>query len=214
MKSKSGTMRVLVIVTLVVLSLAYLLPIYVTVVTSLKSIEEFNRTNYLVPTDQPTARQLSRGAVRQPALPQRDDPPAGELDHHLVLGHLPLRVFWRPGRVLPGAEQGSFCQSAVRPGRDRPVPALPGGDHPPGGPDGQNQAGPVLLGIDHQLPDPQHSPGVGAAGDVLLIRPPGAGRVGRGRRRFAGPDLFQYRGSGVPAGLCLGGHHHLHPGLE
>jgi ABC-type glycerol-3-phosphate transport system permease component len=40
MKSKSGTMRVLVIGMLVVLSLAYLLPIYVTVVTSLKSIQE------------------------------------------------------------------------------------------------------------------------------------------------------------------------------
>jgi glucose/mannose transport system permease protein len=53
MKSKSGTMRVLVIGMLVVLSLAYLLPIYVTVVTSLKSIQEFNSSNYLFPPTDP-----------------------------------------------------------------------------------------------------------------------------------------------------------------
>lgn len=50
MKSKSTSIKLLVIVTLVLLSLAYLLPIYVTIVTSLKSIEEINATNYLVPT--------------------------------------------------------------------------------------------------------------------------------------------------------------------
>ena len=50
MKSKSTTIKLLVIGTLVLLSLAYLLPIYVTIVTSLKSIEEINATNYLVPT--------------------------------------------------------------------------------------------------------------------------------------------------------------------
>jgi glucose/mannose transport system permease protein len=50
MKSKSATIKLLVIGTLVLLSLAYLLPIYVTIVTSLKSIQEINATNYLVPT--------------------------------------------------------------------------------------------------------------------------------------------------------------------
>lgn len=50
MKSKSTSLKLLVIATLVVLSLAYLLPIYVTVATSLKSIQEVNATNYLVPS--------------------------------------------------------------------------------------------------------------------------------------------------------------------
>lgn len=53
MKSKSLSLKLLVIATMVLLSLAYLLPIYVTIVTSLKSIQEINSTNYLVPSLQP-----------------------------------------------------------------------------------------------------------------------------------------------------------------
>jgi glucose/mannose transport system permease protein len=53
MKSKSLTLKVLVILTLVALSLAYLLPIYVTVTTSLKSIQDFNSSNYLAPPTHP-----------------------------------------------------------------------------------------------------------------------------------------------------------------
>ncbi len=47
MKSKNRTLQVIVFLTLVVLSLAYLLPIYVMITTSLKSIEEINRGSYL-----------------------------------------------------------------------------------------------------------------------------------------------------------------------
>lgn len=53
MKSKSASLKLLVFGTLILLSLAYLLPIYVTISTSLKSIQEINATNYLVPTTQP-----------------------------------------------------------------------------------------------------------------------------------------------------------------
>ncbi len=53
MKSKSLTLKIIVIVVLVLLSLAYLLPIYVTVVTSLKSIQDFNSSNYLLPPIDP-----------------------------------------------------------------------------------------------------------------------------------------------------------------
>lgn len=53
MKSKSTSIKLLVIGTLVVLSLAYLLPIYVTITTSLKSIQEVNSTNYLAPSFPP-----------------------------------------------------------------------------------------------------------------------------------------------------------------
>lgn len=53
MKSKSPSARLLVILVLVLLSLTYLLPIYVMVTTSLKSIEEINRGNYLLPTGSP-----------------------------------------------------------------------------------------------------------------------------------------------------------------
>ncbi|HEX2979571.1 MAG TPA: hypothetical protein VHO48_04850, partial [Anaerolineaceae bacterium] len=49
MRSKSPTLKLIVIVTLALLTLAYLLPIYVTFTTSLKSIQEFNNSNYLAP---------------------------------------------------------------------------------------------------------------------------------------------------------------------
>ncbi|RPI32580.1 MAG: carbohydrate ABC transporter permease [Chloroflexota bacterium] len=53
MKSNSPTVRILVIAVLVLLSIAYLMPIYVMVITSLKSLEEVNRANYLVPSTNP-----------------------------------------------------------------------------------------------------------------------------------------------------------------
>lgn len=59
MKSKSLTTKLLVIATLITLSLAYILPIYVTIVTSLKSIQEINATNYLTPTIQPKLENYS-----------------------------------------------------------------------------------------------------------------------------------------------------------
>ncbi|HEX9013061.1 MAG TPA: carbohydrate ABC transporter permease [Anaerolineaceae bacterium] len=49
MKSKSASLKIIVILTLVALTFAYLLPIYVTVINSLKSIQEINSTNYLTP---------------------------------------------------------------------------------------------------------------------------------------------------------------------
>ncbi len=53
MRSKSPTARILVIIVLILLSLAYLLPIYVMVTTSLKSIEEILTGNYLIPSGDP-----------------------------------------------------------------------------------------------------------------------------------------------------------------
>ena len=53
MKSNSPSSRLLVIVVLVLLSFIYLLPIYVMVTTSLKTIDEINRGNYLTPTATP-----------------------------------------------------------------------------------------------------------------------------------------------------------------
>jgi glucose/mannose transport system permease protein len=53
MKSKSTSLKVIVIIVLVGLSFAYLLPIYVTIINSLKSIVEINNTNYLTPTLNP-----------------------------------------------------------------------------------------------------------------------------------------------------------------
>ncbi|MFN3309497.1 MAG: carbohydrate ABC transporter permease [Anaerolineales bacterium] len=47
MKSKNRTVQLIVFLTLIILSLAYLLPIYVMVTTSLKTIEEINRGSYL-----------------------------------------------------------------------------------------------------------------------------------------------------------------------
>ncbi len=53
MKSNSSSARILVIAVLVMLSIAYLLPIYVMFVTSLKSVAEINSGNYLLPTTNP-----------------------------------------------------------------------------------------------------------------------------------------------------------------
>lgn len=53
MKSKSRTIKILVFITLLLLSFVYLLPIYVMIVTSLKSVDEINRGNYLVPSTNP-----------------------------------------------------------------------------------------------------------------------------------------------------------------
>lgn len=53
MRSKSRGAKVLVVLILVVLSVVYLLPIYVMVVTSLKTAEEINRGQYLLPTMTP-----------------------------------------------------------------------------------------------------------------------------------------------------------------
>jgi len=49
MKSKSKTLKIIVFLTLILLSCFYLLPIYVMVSNSLKSIAEINKGNYLLP---------------------------------------------------------------------------------------------------------------------------------------------------------------------
>jgi glucose/mannose transport system permease protein len=53
MKTKNATLKITVVLVLIGLSVAYLLPIYVMVNTSFKSIEEINRGNYLTPTLNP-----------------------------------------------------------------------------------------------------------------------------------------------------------------
>jgi glucose/mannose transport system permease protein len=53
MRSQSQRAKLLVFVILLVLSVVYLLPIYVMGVTSLKSVEEINRGQYLLPTANP-----------------------------------------------------------------------------------------------------------------------------------------------------------------
>ena len=53
MTSKSRTARWLVGVILLVLSVIYLTPIYVMIITALKSVEEINRGQYLLPTATP-----------------------------------------------------------------------------------------------------------------------------------------------------------------
>jgi glucose/mannose transport system permease protein len=53
MKSQSRSAQALVVLILVVLSIAYLVPIYVMVITALKSVEEINRGQYLLPTTTP-----------------------------------------------------------------------------------------------------------------------------------------------------------------
>ncbi|RIK44221.1 MAG: hypothetical protein DCC55_03255 [Chloroflexi bacterium] len=53
MRSRSRSAQLLVVVILVALSISYLVPIYVMVVTALKSVEEINRGQYLLPTVTP-----------------------------------------------------------------------------------------------------------------------------------------------------------------
>lgn len=53
MKSSSPTAKILVVIVLLMLSCAYLLPIYVMVTTSLKTVDEINQGSYLIPTGSP-----------------------------------------------------------------------------------------------------------------------------------------------------------------
>ncbi|NLG97768.1 MAG: carbohydrate ABC transporter permease [Chloroflexi bacterium] len=53
MKTKSRSARILTLLVLLLLSIIYLLPIYIMVVNSIKPIEEINRGNYLLPTTNP-----------------------------------------------------------------------------------------------------------------------------------------------------------------
>ena len=50
MKSKSRTLTILVVITLILLTVAYVLPIYVVIVTSLKTGAEITERRYLVPS--------------------------------------------------------------------------------------------------------------------------------------------------------------------
>ncbi|HMN28829.1 MAG TPA: carbohydrate ABC transporter permease [Caldilineaceae bacterium] len=53
MRSHNRSAKLLVVVILLLLSVVYLLPIYVMAITSLKSVEEINRGQYLLPTMNP-----------------------------------------------------------------------------------------------------------------------------------------------------------------
>lgn len=53
MKTQNITIKVIAVLLLITLSVAYLLPIYIMVVTSFKTSEEINSGNYLVPTTKP-----------------------------------------------------------------------------------------------------------------------------------------------------------------
>jgi len=53
MKTKNLSLKIIVIAVLVLLTFIYLMPIYVMISTSLKSIEEINRGNYLIPSGKP-----------------------------------------------------------------------------------------------------------------------------------------------------------------
>lgn len=53
MKTKNLSLKIIVFVVLIMLTVCYVLPVYVMVTTSLKSIEEVQTANYLVPTGDP-----------------------------------------------------------------------------------------------------------------------------------------------------------------
>ena len=53
MKTKNLSLKIIVVIVLVLLTIAYLLPVYVMVITSLKSIPEVQTANYLLPTGNP-----------------------------------------------------------------------------------------------------------------------------------------------------------------
>ena len=72
----------------------------------------------------------------------------------------------------------------------------------------------IASGADPVLPDHQRAAGFGADGHLLPGHPAGAGRGCRSGWRLQAPDILQDRGPDLAAGLCLGGDHHLHPGLE
>lgn len=68
MKSKSRTLKVLVFFVLILLTLTYLLPIYLMVMTSLKSVEEVNRFSYLTPPLNPQFNNFSEVLFGSPSF--------------------------------------------------------------------------------------------------------------------------------------------------
>jgi glucose/mannose transport system permease protein len=59
MKSKSKTLKFVVIIVLIVLTVAYLLPIYVMVTNSLKTLPEITQRTYLALPDQPQIKNFT-----------------------------------------------------------------------------------------------------------------------------------------------------------
>lgn len=69
MTSKSNSLKVVVILVLVGLTITYLLPVYVMVITSLKSIPEVQAANYLVPSLDPQWKNFSDVLFGSPIFP-------------------------------------------------------------------------------------------------------------------------------------------------
>ena len=69
MTSKSKTLKVIVILVLVGLTIAYVLPVYVMVITSVKSIPEVQAANYLVPSLNPQWQNFSDVLFGSPIFP-------------------------------------------------------------------------------------------------------------------------------------------------
>ncbi len=72
MKSKSTTLKIIVIVVLVMLTCAYLLPIYVMITNSLKTLPEITQRTYLALPAVAAIPELHRRAVWQPGFPDPD----------------------------------------------------------------------------------------------------------------------------------------------
>jgi glucose/mannose transport system permease protein len=69
MTSKSKTLKVIVILVLVGLTIAYVLPVYVMVITSVKSIPEVQAANYLVPSLNPQWKNFTDVLFGSPIFP-------------------------------------------------------------------------------------------------------------------------------------------------
>jgi glucose/mannose transport system permease protein len=69
MTSKSKSLKVIVILVLVGLTIAYVLPVYVMVITSVKSIPEVQAANYLVPSLNPQWKNFSDVLFGSPIFP-------------------------------------------------------------------------------------------------------------------------------------------------
>jgi glucose/mannose transport system permease protein len=68
MKSKSRTLHVIVFLVMILLTLVYVLPIYMMVTTSLKSVEEINRGSYLAPPLNPQFKNYSEVLFGSPSF--------------------------------------------------------------------------------------------------------------------------------------------------
>ena len=130
MKSKSTTLKIIVLVVLVMLTCAYILPIYVMLTNSLKTLPEITQRTYLA---LPAVPQFQNYTIALFGSPNFLIPMGKAIVNSTIITvtvTLLAAFFGGSGWLLSEPFQIDLLPDHLRPGRHCPVHALPGSDHP------------------------------------------------------------------------------------